>query len=73
MLSKAEFQLKNNIRNWSNQEIAFATNKFKTVSINIKDVNCGIIVESNLEKDNLEYIIPIYIWRMKYYESNGYK
>lgn len=69
MLSKAEFQLKNNIRNWSNQEITFATNKFKTVSITIKDVNCAIIVESNSEKDNLEYIILI--WELLVWED-GY-
>lgn len=39
------------------------------VSINIKDIYCDLIVESNSEKDNLEYIILI--WELLVWED-GY-
>lgn len=62
MISKVAFEIKSNIRNWSNQNISFTTSKFMTVNIKIEDANCEIVVESNSEKNNLDYIVLIWEW-----------
>lgn len=69
MISKAVFQLKNNIKSWSDQNISFTTSKDKKVNIRIQGINCEIIIEGNSEKDNLQYLILI--WELLAWED-GY-
>lgn len=60
MISVVEFEIKSNVRNWSNQEIFFTTKKMERISIKIKDVNCELTIEGSCEDENLEYIIMIW-------------
>lgn len=40
MISKVTFEIKSNVRSWSNQIISFSTKEIKSVLIHIKDTKC---------------------------------
>ncbi len=53
------FELKNNIRNWSNQNICFH-DKGTNIDIRIKDTECRLEIKGSSEKNNYKYIIDIW-------------
>lgn len=69
MTSRVIFEIKSNIRSWSDQDISFSTKEIKNISINIKDTRCELLVEGNNENDNLGNIIVI--WELLVWED-GY-
>lgn len=69
MISKVIFEIKSNIRAWSDQVISFSTKEIKFVKINIKDTSCELLVEGNNEDENLKNIIVI--WELLVWED-GY-
>lgn len=69
MISMVIFEIKSNVRTWSDQVISFSTKEMKNVSINIKDTKCELSVEGNNENDNLRNIIVI--WELLVWED-GY-
>lgn len=60
MITKVIFELKSNIRTWSNQIIDFKAKGFNRILINIKDINCEVVVDGKNEKDNYDYLINIW-------------
>ena len=69
MISTVVFEIKSNVRSWSDQDISFSTNG-KNISISIKDIRCELSVEGNDEKDNLDYIVLIwelFVWQDGYF------
>lgn len=69
MISKVIFEIKSNIRGWSDQVISFSTKEIKFVLINIKDTKCELLVDGNNEDENLKNIIVI--WELLVWED-GY-
>ena len=69
MISKVIFEIKSNVRSWSDQVISFSTKEIKSVLINIKDTMCELSVDGNNEDDNLNNIILI--WELLVWED-GY-
>lgn len=60
MISKVVFELKSNIRNWSNQIIDFCPRGFDNVHIEIHDITCDMIVSGENEAKNYDYIVIIW-------------
>lgn len=60
MISKAVFELKSNIRNWSNQVIDFCPKGFDNVHIEIHDMTCDITIKGESEVENYHYIVTIW-------------
>lgn len=60
MISKAVFELKSNIRNWSNQVIDFCPKGFDNVHIEIHDTICDITIKGKSEVENYHYIVTIW-------------
>ena len=56
MISKVIFEIKSNIRAWSDQIIDFKAKGFIRILINIKDINCEVVVDGRNEKDNYDYL-----------------
>lgn len=69
MISKVYFEIKNNIRSWSDQVITFSTKEIESVSIIIKDTRCELFVDGISEAENLKNIIVI--WELLVWED-GY-
>ena len=60
VISKAVFELKSNIRNWSNRVIDFCPKGFDNVHIEIHDTTCDITVKGKSEVENYHYIVTIW-------------
>lgn len=69
MISTVVFEIRSNVRGWSDQDISFSTKETKSVSIKINDTKCTLSVDGNSEKDNYRYIILI--WELLAWED-GY-
>lgn len=70
MISKVIFEIKRNVRRWSDQVISFSTKEIKSVSINIKDTRCELLIDGNNEEENLKNIIVIWeilVWEDGYF------
>ena len=53
------FEIKSEIRDWSDQDILINTNE-KNISISIKKTECKLLIKGNDEKNNLDYIYLIW-------------
>lgn len=53
------FEIKSEIRDWSDQDILINANE-KNISISIKKTECKLLIKGNDEKDNLDYIYLIW-------------
>ena len=60
MISKVIFELKSNIRAWSDQVIDFKAKGFNRILVSIKDINGEVVVDGRNEKENYDYIINIW-------------
>lgn len=82
MVSKVIFELKSNIRNWSNQVIDFCPRGFDNVHIEIQGTKCDMIVSGENEVKNYDYIVAIwellawqdgYFYKPVFYEVDNRK
>lgn len=82
MVSKVVFELKSNIRNWSNQIIDFCPRGFDNVYIEIHGTKCNMIVSGENEMKNYDYIVAIwellawqdgYFYKPVFYEVDNKK
>jgi hypothetical protein len=70
MVSRVVFEIKGNVRSWSNQCINFDSVKIGHVKIDIENTSCSIIIDGNNEKCNHEYIVLIWellVWQDGYF------